>query len=130
MNRIRKVTLTPYQRLEQELRRAEDSEVPQPRNRYRVVDKFAKDRKSRKQPSGMGRGVQPGADPTDDDLSPEILIHENGARSLFDEDDAIPEDEALKIVNGSKIGAGYGLDEAELAEIDPIGGKADSSDTK
>lgn len=121
MNQQRKITLTPFQKFEQELRRSAETEMPQLRNRHKVVDKFAKDRKNRKQLSGLGRGVRPGDEPTDDDLSPEILIHEDGARSPFEEGEDMPADEALKIVSGSKIGAGYGLDEAELAELDPLG---------
>lgn len=123
MNQTRKITLTPFQKLEQELRRTAESETPQLRNRHKVVDKFAKDRKNRKQLSGLGRGIQPGAEPTDDDLAPETLIHEDGARSPYEEGDGMPADEALKIVSGAKIGAGYGLDEAELAELDPLDAK-------
>lgn len=120
MNPTRKITLTPFQKLEQELRRTAESDTPQLRNRHKVVDKFAKDRKNRKQLTGFGRGAQPGAEPTDDDLAPEILIHEDGARSPYEEGDDMPADEALKIVSGAKIGAGYGLDEAELADLDPL----------
>jgi len=123
MNRIRKVTLTPYQKLEQELRRTAQSEMPLPRSRQRVINKIAKDRKFREQPIEFNQAAQPGAEPTDDDLAPEILIHEDGARSPFEEGDDMPADEAFRIVSGAQIGAGYGLDEAELAEIDPLDGK-------
>lgn len=59
---------------------------------------------------------------TDDDLTPETLIPEDGARSPRERDasDNAPADETFSIVNDDEIGAGQGLDEAELAEIDPV----------
>jgi hypothetical protein len=126
MNRIRKATtLTPYQKLEQELRRTAQSETPLPRSRQRI-SKISKDRKYREQPAEFNQAAQPGAEPTDDDLAPEILIHEDGARSPFEEGDDMPADEAFRIVSGAQIGAGYGLDEAELAEVDPLDSHLDS----
>ena len=49
---------------------------------------------------------------TDDDLSPETLL---------DEQDALdPTDQQVRVVKGDEIGGGTGLDEAELAEVDPV----------
>lgn len=60
---------------------------------------------------------------TDDDMSPETLIDEDGARSPFEEGEDHPADWDLSIVGENDIGGGDGLDEAELAEFDPLDGK-------
>lgn len=60
---------------------------------------------------------------TDDDLSPETLIHEDGARDAREAGEDRPADFDLSVVDEDDIGGGNGLDEAELADIDPIGGK-------
>jgi hypothetical protein len=62
----------------------------------------------------------PGGSPTLDDLSPETLIHEDGARSPHEPGEDTPTDKNLRIVTKDEIGAGYGLDEAELARRDAI----------
>lgn len=62
-------------------------------------------------------------EPTDDDLSPETLIREDGARDAREEGEDNPADYDLSIVDEDEIGGGTGLDEAELADIDPIDGK-------
>lgn len=62
-------------------------------------------------------------EPTDDDLSPETLIHEDGARSPHELGSGGPDDESLSIVDEDDIGGGDGLDEAELAQRDPLDGK-------
>jgi hypothetical protein len=46
---------------------------------------------------------------TDDDLAPETLLHERR------DADELPNDQVMKIVEIDEIGAGAGLDEAELA---------------
>ncbi|MDY1017859.1 serine kinase/phosphatase [Pseudomonas coleopterorum] len=61
--------------------------------------------------------------PTDDDLSPETLIHEDGARSPNEPGESGPADQELSFVDEDDIGGGDGLDEEELALIDPIHGK-------
>jgi hypothetical protein len=61
-------------------------------------------------------------EPTDDDMSPETLIHEDGARSASEEGHGGPEDEDLSIVDEDEIGGGNGWDEAELARRDPLDG--------
>ncbi len=49
---------------------------------------------------------------TDDDMSPETLI---------DEDRSQESDESLPQASESNVGLGHGLDEAELADRDPVG---------
>ncbi|MBK5537137.1 serine kinase/phosphatase [Pseudomonas sp. TH05] len=61
-------------------------------------------------------------EPTDDDLSPETLIHEDGARSANETGDGEQADWDLSIVDEDDIGGGNGLDEAELARREPLDG--------
>ncbi len=72
---------------------------------------------------GLTEASQPGSGPTDDDLTPERMIREDGARSPQEAGSwsIIPSDQSLSVVDGNEIGAGSGLDEAELAERDPVG---------
>ncbi|GGY78939.1 hypothetical protein GCM10011613_24640 [Cellvibrio zantedeschiae] len=58
-----------------------------------------------------------------DDLEPEDLINEDGACSPREPSADLPADEDLTIVDADEIGAGYGLDEAELAHVKPLDGK-------
>lgn len=60
---------------------------------------------------------------TDDDLSPEVLIHEDGARSATEPGGDEAKDWDLSVVDEDDIGGGDGLDEAELARQDPLDGK-------
>lgn len=60
---------------------------------------------------------------TDDDLSPETLIREDGARDAQEAGDDSRADWDLSIVDEDDIGGGNGLDEAELARRDPMDGK-------
>ncbi|NBF12468.1 serine kinase/phosphatase [Pseudomonas sp. Fl4BN1] len=60
---------------------------------------------------------------SDDDLDPETLIREDGARSARETGADKPADWDLSIVDGADIGGGAGLDEAELARSDPLDGK-------
>lgn len=62
-------------------------------------------------------------DTTDDDLSPETLIREDGARDAHEAGEDGQADWELSIVDEDDIGGGDGLDEAELAERDPLDGK-------
>ncbi|MCO5364127.1 serine kinase/phosphatase [Pseudomonas alliivorans] len=62
--------------------------------------------------------------PTDDDLSPETLIHEDGARSASERGEDNPADLDLTVVDEDDIGGGDGLDEEEMAILDPLDGKA------
>ncbi|KPB72420.1 serine kinase/phosphatase [Pseudomonas cannabina] len=59
---------------------------------------------------------------TDDDLSPEILIREDGARSASEQGEDDPADLDLTVVDEDDIGGGDGLDEEELAIVDPLDG--------
>ncbi|CRL99574.1 serine kinase/phosphatase [Pseudomonas sp. 25 E 4] len=61
--------------------------------------------------------------PTDDDMSPETLIQEDGARDTREEGEDSAADYDLSVVGESDIGGGNGLDEAELADLDPLNGK-------
>jgi len=62
---------------------------------------------------------------SDDDLTPENLIHEDGSRSPHEPGGSIAQDQILSVVDEDEIGEGYGLDEAELARVDPLDGKRD-----
>ena len=59
---------------------------------------------------------------TDDDMSPETLIREDGARDAHEAGEGNQADWDLSIVDEDDIGGGNGLDEAELAKRDPIDG--------
>ena len=61
--------------------------------------------------------------PTDDDLAPEVLIREDGARSPSEPGADHPADFDLSVADQADIGAGHGLDEEELANLDPLDGK-------
>ena len=61
----------------------------------------------------------------EDDLEQEMLIREDGARDAKEAAKS-PNGAAdwdLSLVDENDIGAGKGLDEAEVAEIDPVGRK-------
>ncbi|AMZ74385.1 MULTISPECIES: hypothetical protein [Pseudomonas] len=61
--------------------------------------------------------------PTDDDMSPETLIREDGARDTHETEADERADWDLSVVDENDIGGGDGLDEAEMADIDPLDGK-------
>jgi len=60
---------------------------------------------------------------TDDDMSPETLIREDGARDAREAGEDEPADWELSVVDEDEIGGGNGLDEEELAQRDPLDGK-------
>lgn len=60
---------------------------------------------------------------TYDDLSPDTLLDETGARDPYEEGEGGPADQALRRVGVDEIGGGLGLDEAELARSAPLDGK-------
>ncbi|MCP1510400.1 hypothetical protein J2Y83_000527 [Pseudomonas marginalis] len=62
------------------------------------------------------------AETTDDEMSPENLIREDGARDAREEGEGEQADWDLSIVDEDEIGGGNGLDEAELAEREPVDG--------
>nr|WP_314568897.1 serine kinase/phosphatase [uncultured Pseudomonas sp.] len=72
--------------------------------------------------AGMTGASTDDHEPTDDDLSPETLIREEGARDAREEGGGNPVDYDLSIVDEDEIGGGNGLDEAELADLDPVDG--------
>ena len=59
---------------------------------------------------------------TDDDMSPETLIREDGARDAKEAGEGGQADWDLSIVDEDDIGGGNGPDEAELAKRDPLDG--------
>lgn len=59
---------------------------------------------------------------TDDDMSPETLIREDGARDAHEAGEGGQADWDLSIVDEDDIGGGNGLDEEELAKQDPMDG--------
>lgn len=72
--------------------------------------------------AGMTGASTPDHHNTDDDLSPEVLIREDGARSPEEAGEDGPADFDLTEVDEGEIGAGYGLDEEELSVVDPLDG--------
>lgn len=58
-----------------------------------------------------------------DDLSPETLLDESGARGPDEAGANGPADQQLREVGEAEIGAGKGLDEAEAARARPLDGK-------
>jgi len=73
--------------------------------------------------AGMTGASTDDHNPTDDDMSPETLIDEDGARSAREEGQGGPADFDLSVVDEDEIGAGGGLDEEEMAILDPLDGK-------
>ncbi|CAI8864065.1 HPr [Pseudomonas sp. IT-P171] len=59
---------------------------------------------------------------TDDDMSPETLIREDGARDAHEAGEGDQADWDLSVVDEDDIGGGNGLDEEELARRDPMDG--------
>ncbi|MBH3409355.1 MULTISPECIES: phosphotransferase system, HPr-related protein [Pseudomonas] len=61
---------------------------------------------------------------TYDDLSPDTLLDETGARDPHEPGDGSgPADKTLRHVDAEEIGGGIGLDEAELARSAPLDGE-------
>lgn len=73
--------------------------------------------------AGMTGGSTDDNESTDDDMSPETLIREDGARDAQEAGEGEQADWDLSIVDEDDIGGGNGLDEAELARRDPMDGK-------
>ena len=73
--------------------------------------------------AGTTEGERPGDQPTLDDLTPETLIPEDGARGPDEPGQGGPADQDLSEVDGRDIGAGGGLDEAEEARRHPLDGE-------
>ncbi|NCE84221.1 serine kinase/phosphatase [Pseudomonas sp. Q1] len=90
-------------------------EIP-PREREHLIPA------ERAREAGMTGASTAAHESTDDDMSPETLIREDGARDAREAGDGDAADYDLSIVDEDEIGGGNGLDEAELADIDPVDG--------
>ncbi|QIB49852.1 MULTISPECIES: serine kinase/phosphatase [Pseudomonas] len=74
--------------------------------------------------AGLTEASQPGEGPTMDDATPETLMPEDGSRSPLEAGDGGgPTDQDFSVVDEDDIGAGGGLDEAELGRVKPLDGK-------
>lgn len=71
--------------------------------------------------AGMTAGSKPGGEQTADDASNDTLLDDNPSHTPADRRGREPEDTLLPERSAQDIGAGTGLDEAELAERDPVG---------
>lgn len=118
MRKSAKHHLTPYQQVEHNIRETSHDE-PSDNPPKRVGD-LAGQKLERAYARDSSR---PNNGPTNDDLAPEILIREDGARSPNEPGDDIPADRAYRVVRRDEAGGTYGLDEAELARIDPLDGE-------
>src|SRR5690606_12901058 len=73
--------------------------------------------------AGLTEAAIPGHGPTADDAAPETLMPDDGARSPQERGPVEPAaDTELEEVPANRIGAGKGLDEAELARRKPLDG--------
>ncbi|WP_248916516.1 serine kinase/phosphatase [Pseudomonas moorei] len=70
--------------------------------------------------AGMTGASTADHEPTDDDMSPETLIREDGARDAHEAGNGDQADWDLSIVDEDDIGGGNGLDEEEMARRDPL----------
>ncbi|MEE4233867.1 serine kinase/phosphatase [Pseudomonas viridiflava] len=91
--------------------------MPEDELQHEIPDERARE-------AGMTGASTDDHQPTDDDLSPETLIHEDGARSASERGEDNPADLDLTVVDEDDIGGGDGLDEEEMAIVDPLDGKA------
>lgn len=73
--------------------------------------------------AGMTGASMDDRQPTDDDMSPETLIPDDGARDAEEIGEGEQADWDLSVVDENDIGGGDGLDEAEMADLDPLDGK-------
>lgn len=73
--------------------------------------------------AGLTGGAIPGRDRTKDDMAPDVLINEDGARRPGEPGKGKANDQQFSVVDESEIGGGDGLDEAELARAKPLDGK-------
>lgn len=95
----------------------------------RIGDELPEDEREQLMPdervreAGMTGASMDDRQPTDDDMSPETLIREDGARDAQEAGEDEQADWDLSVVGENDIGGGDGLDEAEMADIDPLDGK-------
>jgi hypothetical protein len=79
--------------------------------------------RARVREAGMTGASTADHESTDDDMSPETLIREDGARDANEFGADNQADWDLSVVDEDDIGGGNGLDEAEMARRDPMDGK-------
>lgn len=72
--------------------------------------------------AGLSGASAPDTDATADEATPETLLSEEPSHTPTAAKDQ-PADTILSEVDETEIGGGYGLDEAELAEEDPLDGR-------
>ena len=77
--------------------------------------------------AGLTGAAMPDHQPTLDDLSPETLIDESGARDADEAGGDNPLDRQVRVVGAREAGTGGGLDEEELALVDPLDGRPDDN---
>lgn len=82
-----------------------------------IEDEFPSERAAE---AGMTGASQPGHGPTADDMAPETLLDDDPSHTPAAREDREPLDTVLSIVPEEAIGAGGGLDEEEMANLDPI----------
>jgi len=78
-----------------------------------IADRFPPEREAE---AGMTAGEVPDGETTLDDMAPETLIPENGARSPNERGHGEPADRDLSVVSEHAIGADVDLDEADWSE--------------
>jgi len=91
-------------------------ELPEDEREHLIPDERVRE-------AGMTGASVDDRQPTADDMSPETLIREDGARDALEAGDDEQADWDLSVVHENDIGGGDGLDEAEMADIDPLDGK-------
>lgn len=102
----------------------EDNERPAKAGDARPVDEVLDEQPARRvQHAGLTGAAELDHESTDDDLSPETLMPEDGARSPNERGSGKPNDVSLRKVREDEIGEGKGLDEAELGRAKPLDGK-------
>ncbi len=70
--------------------------------------------------AGLTGAAIPGDGSTEDDMTPETLFHEDGVRWPNEPHDHLEPEEQLTEKSKNEIGAGHGLDEAELGRLKPL----------
>lgn len=111
--------LTPFQQFEQNTRDTDEMDArPHIGDERRGGSDLDRARRA-----GLTEAARPGEGPGEDDLAPETLIPEDGALSPFETGSDMPADRTYRVVSADEIGAGVGLDEAELAHVDPLDGE-------
>lgn len=73
--------------------------------------------------AGMSTGEVPDGQTTQDDLAPETLIPDDGARSPDERGHGLPADLEMTEISESEAGLGDGLDEAEEGRARPLDGE-------